>query len=82
MSGWKLEKTAGCVFKGHRAVYLGFGKAFIDEEGHQFVRNEPYEVCTDTVAKLLRLPYNVSFAILEPGGERTGYACCADGSCC
>ncbi|HVS31109.1 MAG TPA: methyltransferase domain-containing protein, partial [Thermoanaerobaculia bacterium] len=50
--GYKFEKTEGCVFKGHQAIYLGPGKAFVDEEGHQFPRNEPYEVCTDTVAKL------------------------------
>jgi MoaA/NifB/PqqE/SkfB family radical SAM enzyme/SAM-dependent methyltransferase len=80
--GWKLEKTAGCVFEGHRAVYLGPGKAFVDEEGHQFPRNEPYEVCTDTVAKLSRPPYRDFFAILEPGEERVGYACCEEGSCC
>jgi MoaA/NifB/PqqE/SkfB family radical SAM enzyme/SAM-dependent methyltransferase len=80
--GWKLEKAAGCVFKGHKAVYLGPGKAFVDEEGHQFPRNEPYEVCTDTVAKLSRPPYNDCFAILEPGEERAGYACCDGDSCC
>ncbi|HET7710889.1 MAG TPA: methyltransferase domain-containing protein, partial [Thermoanaerobaculia bacterium] len=81
--GWKFEKTAGCVFKGHRAVYLGPAKAFIDEEGHMFPRNEAYEVCTDTVAKLSNAPYKGMFAILEPGDERAGYACCAPGeSCC
>lgn len=80
--GWKLEKTAGCVFRGHRAVYLGPGKAFVDEEGHQFPRNVPYEVCTDTVAKLSRPPYRASFAILEPGEERVGYACCEGDGCC
>ena len=84
--GFKFEKTSGCVFKGHRAVYLGPGKAFVDEEGHQFPRNEPYEVCTDTVAKLSNPPYKGFFAILEPGEERAGYACCAPGtdgtSCC
>jgi SAM-dependent methyltransferase len=83
--GFKFEKTSGCVFLGHRAVYLGPGKAFLDEEGHQFPRNEAYEVCTDTVAKLSHPPYKGSFAILEPGEERAGYACCApgaDGSVC
>jgi MoaA/NifB/PqqE/SkfB family radical SAM enzyme/SAM-dependent methyltransferase len=84
--GFKFEKTAGCVFKGHRAVYLGPGKAFVDEEGHQFPRNEAYEVCTDTVAKLSNAPYKGFFAILEPGEERAGYACCAPGAdgtvCC
>ncbi|MBI4539190.1 MAG: methyltransferase domain-containing protein [Gemmatimonadetes bacterium] len=83
VQGFKYEKTAGCVFKGHRAVYLGPGKAFLDEEGHLFPRNEPSEVCTDTVAKLSHPPYQGMFAILEPGEERAGYACCeSDGSCC
>lgn len=80
--GWKFEKTAGCVFKGHRAVYLGPAKAFLDEEGHQFPRNEPYEICTDTVAKLSNPPYKGMFAILEPGEERAGYACCGPEGCC
>ncbi len=83
VQGFKYEKTAGCVYQGHRAVYLGPGKAFVDEEGHLFPRNEPYEVCTDTVAKLSALPYRDMFAILEPGEERAGYACCGpDGGCC
>ena len=83
VQGFKYEKTAGCVYQGHRAVYLGPGKAFVDEEGHLFPRNEPYEVCTDTVAKLSREPYRGMFAILEPGEERAGYACCStEGGCC
>ena len=80
--GWKFEKTSGCVFKGHRAVYLGPAKAFIDEEGHQFPRNEPYGICTDTVAKLSHPPYEGIFAILEPGEERAGYACGGPEGCC
>lgn len=80
--GWKFEKTSGCVFKGHRAVYLGPAKAFVDEEGHQFPRNEPYEICTDTVAKLSHAPYKAMFAILEPGEERAGFACCGPEGCC
>ena len=82
--GYKFEKTSGCVFQGHRAVYLGPGKVFIDEEGHQFPRNEAYEICTDTVAKLSHAPYKNFFAILQPGQERAGYACCGPdgGACC
>ena len=80
--GWKYEKASGCVFKGHRAVYLGPAKAFINEEGHQFPRNEPYEICTDTVVKLSNPPYMGMFAILEPGEERSGYACCGPAGCC
>jgi MoaA/NifB/PqqE/SkfB family radical SAM enzyme/SAM-dependent methyltransferase len=83
VQGFKYEKTTGCVYQGHRAVYFGPGKAFVDEEGHLFPRNEPYEVCTDTVAKLARPPYQTMFAILEPGETRAGYACCSsDGGCC
>jgi SAM-dependent methyltransferase len=81
--GYKYEKTAGCVYQGHRAVYLGPGKAFLDEEGHQFARNEPVEICTDSVAKLTRAPYDAMFAVLEPGEERVNYSCsAADGACC
>lgn len=48
-----------------------------------FPRGEPFEVCTDTVAKLSRAPYAGLFAILEPGEKRTSYACCGpDGGCC
>lgn len=83
VQGHKFEKAAGCVFRGHRAVYLGPGKAFVDEEGHLFPRNEPCEVCSDTVAKLSRPPYAGMFAILQPGDDRAGYACCdPGGECC
>ncbi len=83
VQGFKFEKRDGCVYQGHRAIYLGPGKAFVDEEGHLFPRNEPYEVCTDTVAKLDRPPYQGMFAILEPGEEYVSYACCGpDGGCC
>jgi MoaA/NifB/PqqE/SkfB family radical SAM enzyme/SAM-dependent methyltransferase len=81
--GFKYEKRDGCVYQGHRAVYLGPGKAFLDEEGHLFPRNEPYEVCTDTVAKLRRSPYDGMFAVLDPGEDHASYACCGpDGDCC
>jgi MoaA/NifB/PqqE/SkfB family radical SAM enzyme/SAM-dependent methyltransferase len=83
LRGYKHEKSAGCVFQGHRAIYLGPGKAFVDEEGHLFPRNEPTEICTDSMARLTRAPYDAMFAVLEPGEERPGYACCAPGAeCC
>ena len=82
VEGYKYEKTAGCVFEGHRAVYLGPGKAFVDEEGHTFPRNEPYDVCTDTVAKLQHPPYQHMFAVLEPGESAASYACCETADCC
>ncbi len=82
--GYKFEKTAGCVFKGQRAIYLGPQKAVMDEEGHLFPRNEPIEVCTDTAAKLSQPPYQGSFVIREPGQELAlaEYACCSPGSSC
>jgi 7,8-dihydro-6-hydroxymethylpterin dimethyltransferase len=67
--GWKFEKTAGCVFRGQRAVYLGPGKALLDEEGHTFPRGLEVEICTDTAAKLSAAPYNASFHVIEPDGK-------------
>lgn len=81
--GYKYQKSAGCVYQGHQAIYLGPGKAFLDEEGHLFPRNEPIEICTDSLAKLKRAPYDAMFAVLEPGEARAGYSCCEpDGACC
>jgi radical SAM protein with 4Fe4S-binding SPASM domain len=67
LRGFKFHKTAGCVFKGHRAVYLGPYASVMDEEGHLFPRGQTVEVCTDTVAKLTHLPYEGSFVLVEPG---------------
>ncbi|HEV2064586.1 MAG TPA: methyltransferase domain-containing protein, partial [Thermoanaerobaculia bacterium] len=67
--GYKFEKTAGCVYRGQRAVYLGPGKAFVDEEGHTFPRGLEVEVCTDTASKLSRAPYTASFHVVEPDGS-------------
>ncbi len=82
VQGFKQEKTSGCVFRGQRAVYLGPGKALVDEEGHLFPRNEPYEVCSDTAARLSRPPYQGMFVVLEPGEDRVSYACCSPGAAC
>lgn len=87
--GWKFEKTAGCVFRGQRAVYLGPGKAFVDEEGHTFPRGFEVEVCTDTAAKLLHAPYARTFNVIEPeddGALEASVGCapgdpCAPGCC-
>ncbi|MEX1243770.1 MAG: methyltransferase domain-containing protein [Thermoanaerobaculia bacterium] len=67
--GHKFEKTAGCVYRGHRVVYLGPGKAFLDEEGHTFPRGLEVEICTDTAAKLSQSPYAGSFNVLEPEAD-------------
>jgi 7,8-dihydro-6-hydroxymethylpterin dimethyltransferase len=65
--GYKFHKTAGCVFQGHRAVYLGPYTSVMDEEGHLFPRGQAIEVCTDTLSKLSHDPYRLSFLLLEPG---------------
>jgi arsenite methyltransferase len=82
--GYKFQKTAGCVYQGQRAVYLGPYTAVTDEEGHLFPRNQAVEVCTDTAAKLSNEPYRGSFAILDPGASASdfsGDASCAPGCC-
>lgn len=84
--GWKFEKTAGCVFRGQRAVYLGPGKALVDEEGHTFPRGLEMPICTDTAAKLARPPYAGSFSVLEPQADGSFETCgpgepCAPGCC-
>ncbi len=83
--GYKFRKRAGCVFKGHRAVYLGPYVSVADEEGHLFPRGQAVEVCTDTLAKLSNEPYRGAFAILEPGAaasDVTAGECCAPGAGC
>jgi len=65
--GFKFQKSAGCVYLGHRALYLGPYVSVMDEEGHLFPRGQVIEVCTDTLAKLSHQPYAGSFALLEPG---------------
>ena len=67
--GRKFEKKAGCVYRGQRAVYLGPGKALVDEEGHTFPRGLEVEICSDTASKLSGSPYTGSFHVLEPDGD-------------
>jgi radical SAM protein with 4Fe4S-binding SPASM domain len=61
--GFKFEKTAGCVYAGQSATYLGPFKGVSDEEGHWFPRNVAVEVCTDTAAKLSHAPYAGLFVV-------------------
>ena len=87
--GYKFEKTAGCVYRGERAVYLGPAKAFVDEEGHTFPRGLEVQICTDTAAKLSNPPYAGWFNVLQPeqdGALEAGPRCapgeaCAPGCC-
>ena len=80
VQGWKFEKAQGCTYIGQTAIYRGPFKAALDEEGHQFPRNVPIAVCTDTAAKFSRAPYAASFTVIEPTGEAAHQpeaVCCA-----
>jgi radical SAM protein with 4Fe4S-binding SPASM domain len=79
--GYKFQKQAGCVYLGHRAVYLGPLAAVADEEGHFFPRGQAIEICTDTLAKLGAAPYAGAFQILEPDGTRAAFTAAAGASC-
>ena len=81
--GFKFQKGAGCVYQGHRALYLGPYVSVTDEEGHLFPRGQTIEICTDTLAKLRREPYAGSFALLEPASDvpEAYSAACAPGCC-
>jgi MoaA/NifB/PqqE/SkfB family radical SAM enzyme/SAM-dependent methyltransferase len=79
------KKAAGSAEqKGHRAMYLGPGKAFVDDDGTLYPRNEARDVSEDIADRLSKPPYRGSFAILLPG-EDSATACCAPPStagCC
>jgi len=81
--GYKFEKTAGCLYMGQTATYLGPGKGISDEEGHWFPRNVAISVCTDTAAKLSYPPYAMLFVVHDQGGailscsrDTTSTGCC------
>ncbi|MBI3321321.1 MAG: methyltransferase domain-containing protein [Candidatus Omnitrophica bacterium] len=83
VQGFKCEKTQGCTFLGHQAIYRGPFKAVLDEEGHLFPRQVAISVCTDTASKLSHPPYAGLFTIVEPAGavnEPAAAACCPSGN--
>jgi len=81
--GFKFQKSAGCVYLGHQALYLGPYASVMDEEGHLFPRGQAIEICTDTLAKLSRDPYAGSFVLLEPGVDvLEAYAVACGPGCC
>ncbi len=75
--GYKFEKSQGCIYQGHKAIYTGPYKVAIDDEGHVFTRNQPVEVCTDTAAKLSGPPYSQNFRILTPDNLNGTESCCS-----
>ncbi|MEW6684445.1 MAG: methyltransferase domain-containing protein [Nitrospirota bacterium] len=82
--GFKFEKTAGCVYAGQTATYLGPFKGASDEEGHWFPRNVAVEVCTDTAAKLSHAPYAGLFTVTGLTAEihPTAAGCDPATGCC
>ena len=81
--GFKFQKSKGCVYLGHRALYLGPYASVMDEEGHLFPRGQTIEICTDTLAKLSHEPYAGSFVLLEPGTDvRQACAVACGPGCC
>jgi MoaA/NifB/PqqE/SkfB family radical SAM enzyme/SAM-dependent methyltransferase len=77
---YKQAPSARPDAEGHVAVYLGPGKLFVDEDGLAFPRGESIAVPAHVAARLARPPYTESFAVLAPGEERSGFACCATGA--
>jgi arsenite methyltransferase len=86
LRGWKFDKGASCVYAGHFATYQGPYAQVSDDEDHTYLRGIPFEVCTDTAAKLQSPPYTGQFIVTGPvAGKTESAACCtpaAGGSCC
>ncbi len=82
--GFKFEKTAGCVYAGQTATYVGPFKGVSDEEGHWFPRNVQVEVCTDTAAKLSHAPYAGLFTVMGVTGsiDPVAAGCDPASGCC
>lgn len=80
--GFKFEKTAGCVYAGQTATYIGPFKGVSDEEGHWFPRNVTVEVCTDTAAKLSHAPYAGLFTVTGVTAEIDPAAGCDPNTGC
>lgn len=88
VSAHKFAGGGECRYAGQVAVYLGPYASVKDEEGHEFPRFVPVEVCTDTAARLGSEPYAGSFVVAGSGaGTASGRGCCeaSEGSaagCC
>ncbi|MFQ5465229.1 MAG: methyltransferase domain-containing protein [Thermodesulfobacteriota bacterium] len=86
VSGFKFAKSPECVYRGHRAAYLGPFSSVTDDDGHTYAAGVPVEICTDTLAKLTDPPYRGMFSITGPdrgpGDEKEDPAACNPGECC
>jgi len=63
LQGWKFKKGPTCNYIGQYATYLGPYSQVTDDEGHTYVRDVPFEVCTDTAIKLQQVPYAGRFML-------------------
>ena len=70
-----------CVYIGQTALYRGPFKSVKDDDGHEFERGKPLEVCTDTAARLSKPPYRDFFIVNEPKGKQEAQPCCPEGTC-
>lgn len=88
LRGWHFKKGPTCVYIGQCATYLGPYSQVSDDEGHTFVRGVPFEVCTDTAAKLAKPPYQGQFLLTDPTKKvEDAESCCTPNgssasSCC
>ncbi len=86
LKGYKLRKGKECVYKGQYAVYNGPFSSVHDDDGHEFPRGVPVEICTDTAEKLRTAPYRGLFTIIEKQGDAPETPCCGPQdnttSCC
>jgi SAM-dependent methyltransferase len=83
--GWKFKKGPECVYIGQMATYLGPYSEVTDDDGHTYKRGVPFEVCTDTAAKLKLPPYGGQFTVDESALKITApKTCCSSesGGCC
>lgn len=84
--GWRFVKGPSCVYIGQYATYLGPHSQVSDDDGHTYVRGAPFEICTDTAAKLQAPPYAGQFEILDPKAPQEKVVACGPSSngktCC
>lgn len=76
LRAWKYSKGEKCVYVGQQATYLGPYSQVNDDEGHTYVRNVPFEICTDTALKLGGEPYKSCFRLTDPTKKTDDAAAC------
>lgn len=83
LCGYNYLKGETCEYQGRMAIYLGPYATVTDEEGHEFARFSPVEICSDTARRLNKDPYRESFLVThpirrtKPEQPTNGNSCCA-----